>query len=132
MRNGLVCLMGTLARYLEPGSEKMRTIFKRLIDALTTPSRQVQESVALCLPPLAKPMGSVAVEELHRLLRHLPQTKNYAERCGFAFGVAGLTKGLGLVSLRETKFVDVISELFEAKEAHMRESACLLFLAMCL
>ncbi|CAD5221496.1 unnamed protein product [Bursaphelenchus xylophilus] len=130
LRNGLICLMGTLARYLEPCSPKMKAIFRKLIEALATPSRQVQESVALCLPPLAKPMGDEAVEELSKMMRHLPQTKNFAERCGFAYGIAGLTRGRGLVTLRDIKFIEYISEMFEAKESNIRESACILFMTM--
>lgn len=82
-------MLGTLARYLEPDSPKLRTIFARLMDALLVPARQVQESVALCLPPLATLLKDCAMDELRRLFRSLPQAKKYAERVGFAYGVAG-------------------------------------------
>lgn len=132
LRNGLVCLLGTLARYLEPNSPRLRTIFARLIDALSVPARQVQESVATCLPPLAPLLKDHAMDELRRLFRSLPQGQKYAERTGYAYGVAGLTKGLGLNTLKEISFLSTILGLFESKEPTDREAACLLILTMCL
>lgn len=133
LRNGLVCLLGTLARYLETNSPRVRTIFARLIDALSVPARQVQESVANCLPPLAPLLlKDHAMDELRRLFRSLPLGQKYAERTGYAYGVAGLTKGLGLSSLKEISFMPKILELFISKESTDRESACLLILTMCL
>lgn len=132
LRNGLVCLLGTLARYLEPNSPRLRTIFARLMDALTVPARQVQESVSTCLPPLALLLKDHAMDELRRLFRSLPQGKKYAERTGYAYGVAGLTKGLGLNTLKEISFMPKILELSESKEPVDREAACLLILTMCL
>lgn len=132
LRNGLVCLLGTLARYLEPNSPRLRTIFARLIDALSVPSRQVQESVASCLPPLALLIKDHAMDELRRLFRLITQSQKYAERAGYAYGVAGLSKGLGLNTLKEISFMSTILELFESKESISREAACLLVLTMCL
>lgn len=131
LRNGLVCLLGTLARYLDPNSPKLRTIFARLIDDLSIPSRQVQESVAICIPPLAKLLKEQAMDELKRFFRSITQGK-YAERRGFAYGIAGLTKGLGLATLKEIGFLPTILEMFESKETNSREAACLLFLTMTL
>ncbi|KAI6240148.1 hypothetical protein M3Y99_00501900 [Aphelenchoides fujianensis] len=131
LRNGLICLMGTLARYLEPESEKLKAIFCRLIGALSVPSRQVQQSVAVCLPPLTHLLPEIALVELRRLMGQLPKTKSYGERCGFAYGIAGLTKGLGLVCFDDIKFLPTILELFVTKDAAGRESACLLFMTMC-
>ncbi|KAI6171348.1 TOG domain-containing protein [Aphelenchoides bicaudatus] len=111
LRNGLVCLLGTLARYLEPNSPRLRTIFARLMDALSVPSRQVQESVANCLPPLALLIKDHAMDELKRLFRSLPQGKKFAERAGYAYGVAGLTKGLGLNTLKEISFMSTILDV---------------------
>ncbi|KAI6215267.1 hypothetical protein M3Y94_00365800 [Aphelenchoides besseyi] len=131
LRNGLVCLMGTLARYLEPESDKLKSIFIRLIGALSVPSRQVQQSVAVCLPPLTQLIREEALKKLRTLMEQLPKTKIYGERCGFAYGIAGLTKGLGLVCFDDIKFLPTMMQLFVAKEAQGRESACILFMTMC-
>jgi hypothetical protein len=89
-------------------------------------------SVALCLPPLAKLLGDTATEELKRLFKSLPYGQLYSERCGYAYGIAGLTKGLGLTTLHEIEFLKSINELFESKDGNCREAACVLFLTMCL
>lgn len=132
LRNGLVCLLGTLARYLDPDSPKLRAIFARLIDGLSVPSKQVQESVASCIPPLAKLLKEHSTDELRRLFRSIPQEKSFAKRIGYAYGVAGLTKGLGLMSMKDVEFLSKILEMFDSKDAILREDACLLFLTMSL
>ena len=54
VRQSVVILMGGLARHLEKDDPKVRPIIGKLIAALVTPSQQVQEAVANCLPPLGK------------------------------------------------------------------------------
>ena len=54
VRQSVVILMGGLARHLDKDDPKVRPIIGKLIAALVTPSQQVQEAVANCLPPLGE------------------------------------------------------------------------------
>lgn len=52
VRQNVVILMGTLAKHLDKDDPKVAPIIGKLVQALQTPSQQVQEAVANCLPPL--------------------------------------------------------------------------------
>lgn len=109
LRNGLICLLGTLAQHLEVGSHKLLSIFDQLLEALLIPSRQVQESVAACLPPLVPMLEEKATQTLTQMLQQLQTTTNYGHRWGYAYGVASLTRGLGLRSHEQIRFLPTVS-----------------------
>ena len=51
-KENVVILYGTLARHLDPDDPRIRTIVNRLLTALDTPSRDVQQAVSECIASL--------------------------------------------------------------------------------
>ena len=86
--------------HLEKDDPKVRPIIGKLINALATHSQQVQEAVANCLPPLTPSIKDEAPKLVGELLHTLLNTENFGERKGAAYGLAGLVKGLGILSLK--------------------------------
>ena len=70
-RQSVVILMGSLAKHLDPEDPKVRPIMRQLILALNTPSQQVQEAVANCLPPLVPTIKDEAPEIVNNLIATL-------------------------------------------------------------
>ncbi|CAG0905707.1 unnamed protein product, partial [Cyprideis torosa] len=113
IRQSLVLLMGSLAKYLSEGDPRVQPIVAKLIEALSTPSQQVQEAVANCLPPLVSTSAvkQSSAQLVHDLMHCLLESENYGDRRGAAYGLAGFVKGLGILSLKK---MDIISQLTEA------------------
>ena len=133
VRQSVVILMGSLAKHLDTDDPKVRPIMRQLIIALNTPSQQVQEEVAKCLPPLVptiKDEAPVIVSDLIKTL--LGAKNNYGERKGAAYGIAGIVKGLGILSLKQ---LDIMGRLTEAiqdkKNPTHREGALFAFEMLC-
>lgn len=133
VRQSVVILMGSLAKHLDPGDPKVRPIIRQLIIALKTPSQQVQEAVANCLPPLVPSIKEEAPEIVGRLVDTLlGSSVPYGERRGAAYGVAGIVKGLGILSLKQ---LDIMGKLTAAvtnkKDPAHREGALFAFEMLC-
>ncbi|KAG1666477.1 hypothetical protein FOA52_004859 [Chlamydomonas sp. UWO 241] len=131
VRGGVVVFLGTLARHLPKEDPKRAAIVETLVSLLGTPSESVQRSVSMCLPPLVQPMAADKeyVEGLvSRLLAMLTRGADYGERRGAAFGLAGLVKGLGIMSMKNYGIMDSLKAAVENKqEASAREGALLAF-----
>lgn len=133
VRQSVVILMGSLAKHLDTSDPKVRPIMRQLIVALNTPSQQVQEAVANCLPPLVPTIREEAPDIVSNLINTLlKEDRSYGERKGAAYGIAGIVKGLGILSLKQ---LDIMGRLTEAiqnkKSATHREGALFAFEMLC-
>ncbi|KAK1328698.1 hypothetical protein QTO34_012273 [Cnephaeus nilssonii] len=132
VRQSVVVLMGSLAKHLDKSDPKVKPIVAKLIAALSTPSQQVQESVASCLPPLVPAVREDAGAMVQRLMQQLLESDKYAERRGAAYGLAGLVKGLGILSLKQQEMMAALTDAIQDKKNfRRREGALFAFEMLC-
>ncbi|XP_072271584.1 stalled ribosome sensor GCN1 [Pyxicephalus adspersus] len=132
VRQSVVILMGSLAKHLDKSDPKVKPIVGKLIAALSTPSQQVQESVAGCLPPLVPAIKDDASSMIQKLMALLLESDKYAERKGAAYGLAGLVKGLGILSLKQQEIMTTLTEAIQDKKNfRRREGALFAFEMLC-
>uniref|UniRef100_A0A8C1DPP8 GCN1 activator of EIF2AK4 n=1 Tax=Cyprinus carpio carpio TaxID=630221 RepID=A0A8C1DPP8_CYPCA len=132
VRQSVVILMGSLAKHLDKSDPKVKPIVAKLITALSTPSQQVQESVASCLPPLVPAIKEDAGGMVRKLLQLLLESDKYAERKGAAYGLAGLVKGLGILSLKQQEIMSTLTDAIQDKKnSRRREGALFAFEMLC-
>uniref|UniRef100_A0A4W4EKS6 TOG domain-containing protein n=1 Tax=Electrophorus electricus TaxID=8005 RepID=A0A4W4EKS6_ELEEL len=132
VRQSVVILMGSLAKHLDKSDPKVKPIVAKLITALSTPSQQVQESVAGCLPPLVPAIKEDAGDMVRKLLQLLLDSDKYAERKGAAYGLAGLVKGLGILSLKQQDIMTTLTDAIQDKKnSRRREGALFAFEMLC-
>ncbi|KAG8455790.1 hypothetical protein GDO86_001836 [Hymenochirus boettgeri] len=132
VRQSVVILMGSLAKHLDKSDPKVKPIVAKLIAALSTPSQQVQESVANCLPPLVPAIREDAGGMIQKLLALLLESDKYAERKGAAYGLAGLVKGLGILSLKQHEMMTTLTDAIQDKKNfRRREGALFAFEMLC-
>ncbi|XP_053558036.1 eIF-2-alpha kinase activator GCN1 [Bombina bombina] len=125
VRQSVVILMGSLAKHLDKDDPKVKPIVAKLIAALSTPSQQVQESVASCLPPLVPAIKADAGGMIQKLMALLLESDKYAERKGAAYGLAGLVKGLGILSLKQQEMMTTLTEAIQDKKNFRRREGAL-------
>lgn len=132
IRQAVVILMGSLARHLDKDDKRIGPIVQRLLAALSTPSQQVQEAVANCIPHLIPSLKEQAPQIVKKLMNQLVKSDKYGERRGAAYGIAGLVKGLGILSLKQ---LDIMSKLTnhiqDKKNYKCREGALFAFEMLC-
>ncbi|XP_056152960.1 eIF-2-alpha kinase activator GCN1 [Lampris incognitus] len=132
VRQSVVILMGSLAKHLDKSDPKVKPIMAKLITALSTPSQQVQESVASCLPPLVPAIKEDAAGIVRNLLQLLLESDKYAERKGAAYGLAGLVKGLGILALKQQDIMTTLTDAIQDKKNfRRREGALFAFEMLC-
>lgn len=132
VRQSVVILMGSLARHLDKSDPKVKPIIGKLIEALSTPSQQVQEAVANCLPPLVPAIKDDAPTIVSQLLKLLLESENYGERKGAAYGLAGVVKGLGILALKKLEIMTKLQEAIQDKKNFRhREGALFAFEMLC-
>ncbi|XP_075992954.1 lethal (3) 80Fj [Anticarsia gemmatalis] len=134
VRQCVVLLVGSLARHLEPKDPRIKPITLRLVAALSTPSQQVQEAVSNCLPHL---VSSPALEKeipaiMNKLMKQLLTAEKYGDRKGAAYGIAGIIKGLGILSLKQLDVMGKLTEAIQEKKNYKyREGALFGFEMLC-
>ncbi|XP_053962827.1 eIF-2-alpha kinase activator GCN1 isoform X1 [Anastrepha ludens] len=132
VRQAVVIIMGSLARHLEADDVRIEPIVRRLIAALSTPSQQVQEAVANCLPHLIPSVRDKAPEIIKKLLQLLVKSDKYGERRGAAYGIAGIVKGLGILSLKQFDIMSKLTTFIQEKKNYKsREGALFAFEVLC-
>uniref|UniRef100_A0A8C2WX06 GCN1 activator of EIF2AK4 n=1 Tax=Cyclopterus lumpus TaxID=8103 RepID=A0A8C2WX06_CYCLU len=132
VRQSVVILMGSLAKHLDKNDPKVKPIVAKLITALSTPSQQVQESVASCLPPLVPAIKEDSAGIVRNLLQLLLESDKYAERKGAAYGLAGLVKGLGILALKQQEIMATLTDgIQDKKNFRRREGALFAFEMLC-
>lgn len=79
IRHAVVILMGSLARHLDKDDKRIEPIVQRLLAALSTPSQQVQEAVANCIPHLIPSLKDQAPQIVKKLMNQLVKSDKYGE-----------------------------------------------------
>ncbi|KAI0222670.1 eIF-2-alpha kinase activator GCN1 [Lamellibrachia satsuma] len=132
VRQSIVILMGSLAKHLDKDDPKVKPIVAKLINTLSTPSQQVQQAVADCLPPLVPAIKEGAPELVKQLLHLLLESESYGERRGAAYGLAGLVKGLGILVLKNLEIQPQLTDAIQDKKnPRRREGALFAFEMLC-
>ncbi|KAF7308577.1 TOG domain-containing protein [Mycena chlorophos] len=117
IKEAVVILFGRLARHLDAADPRVPSIVDRLVEALKTPSEQVQMAVSECLSPLVKDMGDKVSPLVDNLMQQLFDAPKYAARRGAAYGLAGVLKGTGIAGMKQ---FDIIRRLKTASEDKKR------------
>ena len=123
-----VILYGAVASHLKRGDSRVPAIVDRLLTTLATPSETVQYAVANCLPPLIQASVPKVPDYLARIVEQLLHSKKYATRRGAAYGLAGVVRGKGIMSLRESRIMSSLrAATEEKKDANQRQGAFLAY-----
>ena len=136
MRKGVVLFMGTTGRFLDPNDSRLTPIVMTLVDALKIPSEQVQKTVSKCLSALMKVMKQGSEFDEGRaiiiaLIHQCTKGDTYGTRRGAAWGLAGVTKGLGIACLTAQEVVTKLKKaagsktLVEARQGALFAFECL-------
>ncbi|XP_046621828.1 eIF-2-alpha kinase activator GCN1 isoform X1 [Neodiprion virginianus] len=132
IRQSVVILMGLLARHLDKDDARIKPIVLRLVSALSTPSQQVQEAVANCLPHLVPSIKDDAPGIVQKLLHQLLKSDKYGDRKGAAYGLAGLVKGMGILALKQLDIMTTLTNAIQDKKNYRhREGALFAFEMLC-
>eukprot|EP00958_Prasinococcus_capsulatus_P016011 scaffold1761_cov357-Prasinococcus_capsulatus_cf.AAC.17 len=115
VREGVVVLLGSIAKHLQAGDPKISEVVNMLLEVLSTPSENVQRSVSNCLTPLMSSVKDETADIIQRLLNIILQSESYASRRGAAFGLAGCVKGIGISSFRQHNILATLKEGVEDK-----------------
>ncbi|KAH8878167.1 eIF-2-alpha kinase activator GCN1 [Schistosoma japonicum] len=125
VRQSILILTGSLSQHLDASDPRVGTIFNRLLNTLNFPSDLVQQAVEDCLASLVGKLSEEQIAKtINKLMTTLLVSSNYAERHGAAHGIAGISRGLGIMSLKHHGIIDkLMPALDDTKVAKRREGA---------
>ncbi|KAI0262196.1 ARM repeat-containing protein [Gloeopeniophorella convolvens] len=118
IHEAVVILFGRVARHLDPSDPRLPAILARLVEALKTPSEQVQFAVADCLAPLVKVTRATVSQLTDQLLEELLNAPKYAARRGAAYGLTGIVKGVGISAVKEFNIFTRLKDAAEDKKRY--------------
>ena len=121
----VIVFYGSIARHLQPGESRVKTVISKLLKTLSTPSEPVQYAVAGCLPSLVRLVDSEVASYFEQLLKELFEAKQYAARRGAAYGLAGMVSGKGLMALRHFRIMSALRGAAENKKSAMHRQGAL-------
>ncbi|KAF8553713.1 ARM repeat-containing protein [Imleria badia] len=129
IKEAVVILFGRAARHLAASDARIPGIVDRLVEALQTPSEQVQMAVSDCLVPLVTRMGEDRSRQLiDSLFKTLFDAPKYAARRGAAYGLAGAVKGFGVGAMKRYAVLDRLRVAAEDKKRfELRQGAMFAF-----
>jgi len=132
VRASVVVLTGSLAARLDKNDPYIKPIIVKLIETLSTPSQMVQESVAYCLPGLVPAIKDDILPTLiDQLFKLLFDSDNYGEKKGSAYGIAGLVKGLGILSMNELEIINKCKKAINHKKPSRKLGALIAYEVFC-
>ncbi|KAF5363220.1 hypothetical protein D9758_008404 [Tetrapyrgos nigripes] len=118
IKEAVVILFGRVARHLDSSDNRVPTIVDRLVEALKTPSEQVQIAVSECLSALVKVMGSKVDSLVDNLMDDMFNSPKYGSRRGAAYGLAGVIKGMGISGMKRFDVINRIKTAIEDKKRY--------------
>ncbi|EUB63098.1 Translational activator GCN1 [Echinococcus granulosus] len=128
VRQSVVVLLGSLAKYLGQEDTRVGVIFNRLLSAVSFPADVVQKAVEDAMTPLAPKLPIEQLEKVFpRLMTTLFSSLGYAERRGAAYALAGIVRGCGIATLRQRGIIDRLLAALEDKNPKFKESALFAF-----
>jgi HEAT repeat protein len=116
IKEAVIILFGRVARHLDASDARVSKIVDRLVEALKTPSEQVQLAVAECLSPLAPLTRSRLPSLVDQLFQDLFHGEKYAVRRGASYGLAGVIRGTGISGMKEFNVVRRLETAAEEKK----------------
>lgn len=132
VRQSVIILMGSLAKHLDHTDPKIKPIVVKLVEALHTPSQQVQEAVANCLHPLVPAIRDECPKLVTKLMKVLLESNSYGERKGAAYGLASLVKGMGILALKQLDIMNQLTNAIQDKKNYkFREGALFALEQLC-
>ena len=121
----VIVFYGSIARHLQPGESRVKTVISKLLGTLSTPSESVQFAVAGCLPSLVRLVDSEVASYFEQLLKQLFEAKQYARRRGAAYGLAGMVSGKGLMALRQFRIMSALRGAADNKKSSTHRQGAL-------